>query len=363
MKKQLIITLILIAQQSVFAQVNVINSTDGSLTITPKGIRGKEPTSTSVDALNIAIGVGALKNNVNAGSNIAIGRNALSDLSYQNPSANYLIFNLAIGENALRQLQPTTGTNAYSNIALGFNAMANKLRGNGNVAVGNGALIGKLANLGNNIASYNTAIGDGSGRDLSDGSFNVIVGNWAGYGIETGSRNILIGSNLSFGGSIISTLPSSYSNKLEIFNSPTNPSLIKGDFSTSEVKINSKLKVGGTSDIPSATLHVEGNIIVSGKVAMTSSQNDFNLNGKSIIKVSGGGTYNLTGIAGGEDGMIVYVWVEAGTTLNILDQNVSSLTGNRIFTGSGNTTISDGGHGTFMYDTDSNVWRVMNVRL
>ena len=116
----------MIAPLSILAQINVTGGTDGSLTITPKGIRGKEPTSTSVDASNIAIGVGALKNNVNAAANIAIGRNALSDLSYQNPSPNYAIFNLAIGENALRQLQPTAATNAYNNVALGFSAMGNR---------------------------------------------------------------------------------------------------------------------------------------------------------------------------------------------------------------------------------------------
>ena len=106
------------------AQINVINSTDGSMTITPKGIRGKLPTATAEDSTNISLGENALQNNINAKNNIAIGKNALKTLSFNNGGASYQSDNIAIGYEALMTTQPTSSP----------------VFGNGNIAIGSKAL-------------------------------------------------------------------------------------------------------------------------------------------------------------------------------------------------------------------------------
>lgn len=325
MKKQLIVILIFIAPLTVFAQISITSVSDKNITITPSGITSDIPQLNN----SLAIGKSALISNTSGSNNTAIG-----DFAMSNKTSG--VFNTAIGR--LSQ----TGL------------LANKLinTGNYNTSVGHFSLF-RVQN-----GEANTSIGHYSGNFITSGSYNVFMGYYAGNGIETGSRNIMIGSFRT------NYLPGiGYSNKLEIANSETNESLIKGDFSTGELKINSKLKIGGQSDIPSATLHVEGNYVISGKTTLSSDQHNFNLNGKSVIKVGGVAGINcrLTGIAGGTDGMLVHIYVTQDINFIISNESALSNAGNRIITGT-NTQLEITGDGgvTLIYDGDESVWRVIS---
>jgi trimeric autotransporter adhesin len=538
------------------AQVNIINSTNGSLTITPNGMRGKLPISTTEDSTNISIGENALQNNINAKLNIAIGKNALKTLSYNNSGTAYQSKNIAIGYESMLLTQPTSpgsgtentaighyslrqnstgsgntalglsalynnisgrynsalgnatlglnttgienvgvgvaalltnkanhgsvavghgamqnadnrttgiytknsalgynalygsstpanntgientalgansmqfNTSGRSNTAVGTNSMQSNTTGSNNVAVGSNSLNDNTIGINNvaigvdalstNVAKYgitavgtgamkyanststnfyvantafgfeamrgsttpanntgdgNTGIGQNALHDITsgslntalgfnalvinkDGSDNVAIGTYAGEKITSGNGNVLIGYNS--GGT------ANVSGKLFIANSNTDNPLIKGDFSTNEVKINSQLRVGGTGDAASATLQVDGNYAISGKTSMSSNQNNYNLGGKSVIKVSGGGNYTLTGIAGGVDGMIVHIYVLSSTDLTLTDDSGASSAGNKIVTGNNaDLNILQGGGATLIYDGDALYWRVIGVK-
>jgi hypothetical protein len=124
--------------------------------------------------------------------------------------------------------------------------------------------------------------------------------------------------------------------------------------------------VGIGTTTPSAKLQVAGTYAISGKASMTSSQNNFNLGGKSVLHVSGGGAYTLTGIAGGVEGMIVHIYVSSLTDLTLAEDSGSSLNGNRIVTGSNaDILISQGGGATLIYDAaaaPSGYWRVIGIK-
>jgi hypothetical protein len=125
--------------------------------------------------------------------------------------------------------------------------------------------------------------------------------------------------------------------------------------------ITGNLAVGTTTN--NAALHVAGDYAVSGKVEITASINNLNRNGKSVIKVSGGGVVILSGIAGGVDGMIVHIYVTQSTDLTIAEDSGASSVGNRIETGSNvDITISQGGGATLMYDGDAAYWRVIGIK-
>jgi hypothetical protein len=144
------------------------------------------------------------------------------------------------------------------------------------------------------------------------------------------------------------------------------PSLNRMDFATTDL---TRMSITGTGNVgigtitPDAKLEVAGSFAISGKASMTSNQNNFNLGGKSVIKVSGGGPFTLTGIAGGVDGMIVHIYVTQSTDLIIAEDSGSSSAGNKIETGSNvDITISQGGGATLMYDGDAAYWRVIGFK-
>lgn len=145
---------------------------------------------------NTAIGFDALKTNTSGNNNVAIG---LSSLRLNSGGS----FNVGVAAGTLEN--NTSGSN---NVGLGYAAGYSNTTGSNNIALGAYALYSGTA------ISGNLAIGAEAGRNAT-GSSSVFIGNLAGYS-ETGS------------------------NKLYVSNSNTVNPLIKGDFSSNWLKINSK---------------------------------------------------------------------------------------------------------------------------
>lgn len=121
-------------------------------------------------------------------------------------------------------------------------------------------------------------------------------------------------------------------------------------------------KVGIGSQFPTAKLHVEGDFALS-KIStfpVNGGYNDLDRNGSSILRFTNGGVLN--GIAGGADGMILYVFNTGSSALIINNQNAGSLAANRIFTHTG-TGVNLGTIGgvTMVYDGSSSRWRIVSI--
>lgn len=308
------------------AQINVINSSaDKSITISPRGITSDIPQNES---------------------NVALGE--------------YALINIGIGSSNIH------------NTAIGFSSLKYKVSGIYNTAVGTFSQLGGGSISPSNTGSRNTSLGYSSLRILADGGSNSSISHYSGSKMTSGNNNSLLGfyagqwittgsGNLMLGSEAGGT--TNVSNKLFIANTDTDNPLIKGDFSTGEVKINNKLKVGGTGDTPTATLQVSGNYAISGQTLMYSSANNYDLNGKSVIQISGGLNITLTGIAGGVEGMIIHIIVANNSDLTLANYSSLSLPDNHIRTGSnGDIVISQGGGATLIYDIYNNDWVVIGIK-
>lgn len=188
----------------IFCQIFSENDTNGSITISPKGIRSKANSTSNVAlgnntllndtaSFNTAIGALSLMYNTSGVGNTAIGFSSLN----KNRQGSY---NLAAGYNSL--FKNTVG---YNNVALGYQTLYENITGNNNVAISIGALFNNINGIGNialgNGALYsntegngNVSIGIGSGGSNTIGVGNVTLGVSTLYRNTTGSYNVAIGS-------------------------------------------------------------------------------------------------------------------------------------------------------------------------
>lgn len=286
MKKYILIFFVL-ANNSIFAQINIQNSSNGGVTISPNGILANFPDSKKNDTTNISIGENALLNNP-AGSkrHIAIGKNALRNYSYipqvildpdfssqiaigygaltkHNPAIDG--FNIAIGVKAMGNLTYHDGGN---NISIGHLNMQNT-NGRGVISIGNASLT-SVSNsisstsesiyIGNHInplsanGVQNTVLGHYAFRNIG-GDKNTILGFEAGYNVGSssiGHGNVMVGFRAGKN--------ETGSNKLYIENSDSSNTLIGGDFVTNRVGINrTTAQVSSTN----RTFQVEGSALVT----------------------------------------------------------------------------------------------------
>ena len=101
--------------------------------------------------------------------------------------------------------------------------------------------------------------------------------------------------------------------------------------------------VGTTT--PNSKLQIDGDFSLNKKllVTTTGALNNLDRTGSSIIKFTGSGSVTLTGVAGGQDGMLLYIYSNASTTLNLTDESGSSLAANRLKMGANQTITGVGG--------------------
>ncbi len=125
---------------------------------------------------NIAVGYQALTVNTTGADNVAMGNEAMR----YNKTGNH---NVAIGDQVLRGAELGAG-DSLNNVAVGNNAMKERVSGTKNVAIGNNALTLNL------VGDYNVAVGASAGRS-NIGQRNVFLGNSAGSD-ETGDDTLYI---------------------------------------------------------------------------------------------------------------------------------------------------------------------------
>ncbi|MFC3812351.1 hypothetical protein [Lacihabitans lacunae] len=232
------------------------SATSGSYNV---ALGGSAMRSTSTGQYNVAIGTQSLFSNTTGSGNVGLG-----GLALQNSTT--ATFNLAMGYNSMNL--NTTGS---YNTAVGGFSLGNNTTGDGNVVIGYESM--KSATTGNR----NVAIGDGALYNTISGSGNVAIGRNAGQNV-LGSNNVLIGLRAGYN--------ETGSDKLYISNSDVTNPLIKGDFSSSTLKVNSKttgfLAVGdfdAITPMPTPTgyrLIVQDGILTEKvKVALKSSATDW----------------------------------------------------------------------------------------
>jgi hypothetical protein len=130
---------------------------------------------------------------------------------------------------------------------------------------------------------------------------------------------------------------------------------------TDRLNILNNGNVGVGTPTPNAKFDVLGDFALSKKVAVTASgtQNALDRQGSSRILINVTGTVTLNGIAGGVDGLMVFLYTGAGTTLIINNLNAAALISDRIATHTGGTvTINGRGGASLIYDSSIGNWRI-----
>ena len=103
----------------------------------------------------------------------------------------------------------------------------------------------------------------------------------------------------------------------------------------------------------------------SAAATIGSTNNDYNPGTGSFFRITAStNPTNITGIAGGADGRLIYIVnVSAANALVLQNENVGSAVANRIITGSGaDVSLAANGVATLLYDASSSRWRIVAVR-
>lgn len=209
---------------------------------------GHEAGQNTSGSENTAFGFQALRTNTSGNNNTAIGAYTMrSSTGGQNTAiGSRALFSNTIGygNTALGTNSLNSNLDGFQNLAFGASSMYSNQNGSYNVALG-------LNSLYENISGTNNmAIGTEALR-FSTGSFNTAIGTWAGRGTSLygGSNNIFIGYTAGAN--------ESGSNKLYISPNDSQNPLIKGDFLSNNLQINSKttgyLAIGDFSTATSAS--------------------------------------------------------------------------------------------------------------
>lgn len=187
---------------------------------------GNEAMLHTINSSSIALGHGALRNQLFGAKNLAIGNAALFNLqSTEN--------NIAIGDSAMARIGQNTESafQGSSNIGIGNKVLYKNQQGRENVVIGESALSSQLTGV------ENTAIGSFALFSNTSGNGNTILGVSAGYNNINGSGNIFIGASAGYN--------ETGSNRLYIANSNATAAnaLIYGEFDNGILRINGRLNL------------------------------------------------------------------------------------------------------------------------
>jgi hypothetical protein len=133
-----------------------------------------------------------------------------------------------------------------------------------------------------------------------------------------------------------------------------------GTNSTTRMAIDGTGNVGIGATTPQAKLEVNGDFRLSKitTISVVGTQNALDRLGASVISFNTSGTVTLNGIAGGFEGMIVYLYSGTNNTLILNDENSAATFANQIVTNLGTPiTITGRGGVTLLYLGSG--WRVI----
>lgn len=96
---------------------------------------------------------------------------------------------------------------------------------------------------------------------------------------------------------------------------------------------------------------------------ITADQNDYNLGTGTFFRLVSNASRNITGLANGADGRMVYLVNVGANNIVLQNQNAGSTDANKIITGTGaDVTLAADNAATLIYDAASQRWRVLSVQ-
>lgn len=290
------------------AQINVLNSNDGAILISPKGIIDNRTNVAGQNHKFIAIGDSTLFSNVNSEAVVAIGSKVLAKTTGEG-------YSVAIGNRAMY-----ASTGGYSNVAIGNSSLYNNKSSN-NTAVGNASLFS------NKEGSSNTGIGASAMYYNERGNNNIAVGSGALNQNISGSRNIAIG-NYALAARIIGGSPDFITDNIAI-----------GHYAASSTKVLDVFSYTGLRNIALGNYAIQQNIYGSSNIA---------IGHNSLEKIE----YSMYNVAVGNSSLLNYLDANCnGYHTSIGDNSMRSLTsgkrntavgkdaGNALFSGDDNTFL------------------------
>ena len=218
--------------------------------------------------------------------------------------------------------------NGGGNVGMGISSPSTKLHIRG-TSVSSTPIIGTILTVENNDNSYLTFLSASSSSSFRSG--------------------LVFGSTLGNSRGSLTYTP--FNNQMNISTNNFTRIIVDG---------NGNVGIGATT--PTAKLDIDGDIVVKKIIVTTTGAiNALNRLSASSIYFTGT-TPTINGIAGGVDGMILYVFTASSTTLVLANESPSASGVNRIATNTGaNVTISGRGGATLIYDSESLLWRIIGV--
>ncbi|MER0440441.1 hypothetical protein [Emticicia sp. W12TSBA100-4] len=126
--------------------------------------------------------------------------------------------------------------------------------------------------------------------------------------------------------------------------------------------------IGIGTTTPTAKLDLNGDVVIRKKTLLpttTQTVNNLDRNGASVIctgAAASSQTITLTGIAGGVDGMMLWIYPTNNFTIRLENEDAGSITINRIITTTGSANIlSVRGGATLIYDGTESRWHVIDA--